>query len=516
MASEFLIVAEQVLGLRRKPMRPAEIVDVGFSEGLFSNNVSGKTPWQTMKSKLSQDVRKNGGASRFVRTAPGLFFLRSLISDSDEVFEATPYVKPVSNERVLVVHQGVFQKIVGFQGLHDRWKRMKKALLAPGACVYVDRRAAEESEDYKQVLTYVAITRRGKLLCFKRGNYNRVEDYLRGSRCVGFGGHVIEDDTKLLPLFPSNDRGITECVIRELSEELNLPKQDHDRLLDGEGLECVGILNDDSSSIGRKHFAFVFRYEVGDSSYWDDPRRGEKSITQLQWLIDKDQQLPIWEFEYWSQLVIRKMFSGLVSRRQSYKLVRRKPLQPPHLLCVVGEVGSGKSTTTRFLREAFGYEEINTGRVVAEILGIPPVPQTNRIEFQRQAYEFISSPSGPQRLAKMVAKRAAKVQSGLALVDGVRQLRTLEMLQNEVGRKRLGMIYVFTPPDIAFSFFRDRELKGINFSDYLRIRTAEVEREVPEMLAKADGVIYNWTGEMFLKNTIREMMYELGTERALG
>lgn len=509
MASEFLIVAEQVLELRRKPMRATEIVDVGFSEGLFSNNVSGKTPSQTMKSKLSQDIRKHGDSSNFVRTAPGHFYLRKYVSDPKEVFKATPYVKPVSKEKVLVVPSEKFRSVVGFQGLHHSWKQSKSRLINNNFCLYVDRREAEQTEEYKQVLTYVAITRRGQLLCYKRGSYNRVEEYLRGSRCVGFGGHVIKEDKDLFPLFSSQDFGITECVIRELSEELDLPEADRRRLLEGDGLECVGMLNDDSSSIGRKHFAFVYRYEVSDSPSWDNPRRGEKSITQLQWLNNKDQHLPIWEFEYWSQLLLRKMFAKMVSRRQSYKLVRRKPLQSPHLLCVVGEVGSGKSTTTKFLREAFDYKEINTGRVVAEILKIPPVPKTARIEFQRKAYEFIASPDGPGRLAKRIAERAAKIESGLALVDGVRQIRTLEMLQREVGKQKLGLLYVYTPPDIAFGFFRERELQGVSFDEYLKIRTAEVEREVPEMLARADGVIYNWTGEAFLKKTIREMMHQL-------
>ncbi|MEP5624765.1 MAG: HTH domain-containing protein, partial [Hyphomicrobiales bacterium] len=305
MASEFLLVAEQVLLSRSKPMRPNEIVDVGFEEGLFSDNVSGKTPGQTMKSKLSQDIRRHGENSRFVRTAPGLFFLRQLIDHPEQVFDAPRYSKPESTEKILVVPTERFRELVSFQGLHGHWKRVKKNLLREDVCTYMDRREAEGSEHFKQALTYVAITRRGQLLCYKRGSYNRVEKYLRGSRCVGFGGHVIREDQAMLPLFPSKDFGVTECVIRELSEEIDLPALDRQRLLDGAGLECIGILNDDSSSVGKKHFAFVFTYEVSNDPSWEDPRRGEKSITQLQWLSREKQQVPIWEFEYWSQLVLR-------------------------------------------------------------------------------------------------------------------------------------------------------------------------------------------------------------------
>jgi dephospho-CoA kinase len=179
----------------------------------------------------------------------------------------------------------------------------------------------------------------------------------------------------------------------------------------------------------------------------------------------------------------------------------------------VGEVGSGKSTTTRLLCDSYAYEEINTGRLVAEILGIPPVPDTRREEVQRQAFEFISSDTGPETLALRIAEKASVIASGRALVDGVRQIATLEQLRAKVGKQRMGLLYVYTPPDMAFNFFRDREQKGVTFDEYLKIRNADVEREVPEMLRKADGVIYNWTGSSFLVNTVRTMMKELGINR---
>ena len=47
---------------------------------------------------------------------------------------------------------------------------------------------AEQSEDYKQILTHVMVTRESRILAFRRGTFNRVEDYLRGSTCIGFWG----------------------------------------------------------------------------------------------------------------------------------------------------------------------------------------------------------------------------------------------------------------------------------------------------------------------------------------
>jgi len=78
--SEFLQVAHQLFQRFRQPMTPIELVDRGIQEGLFSDKRAGKTPHQTMKSKLSVHIRRNGSASIFVRTAPGRYYLRELRS----------------------------------------------------------------------------------------------------------------------------------------------------------------------------------------------------------------------------------------------------------------------------------------------------------------------------------------------------------------------------------------------------------------------------------------------------
>ena len=75
----------------------------------------------------------------------------------------------------------------------------------------------------------------------------------------------------------------------------------------------MGILNDDSSEVGRKHFAFVFRYHVKDSPTWNNPIRGEKAITQLRWLDMDPPKFSIRGFEYWSQLCLRTYFKTVVA-----------------------------------------------------------------------------------------------------------------------------------------------------------------------------------------------------------
>jgi len=511
MPSEFLLVAEQVIRLLKQPLSAKDIVSYALEHGLFSHNVSGQTPHQTLKSKLSVEIRKLGDASRFVRTEPGRFFLRALLDGDARIYHAPPLQKSMKRESVAAIPTSVFSSIVRFQGLRKSWRSVQRRLIASGSCTLIDRMVAEATEEYKQVLTYVVVTRNGQVLCYKRGSFNRVESYLRGALCVGFGGHVTDVDS--LPLFPAADMGVNNCVVRELNEELDLPNEDKRRLVAGHGLECIGVLNDDSTSVGRRHFALIYRYEVSTDGRWKNPKRGEKSVTQLRWLGKQAVVPPIWDFEYWSQLVLRAFFGNLVTTRQSYKILRRRPLTPPHILCLVGEVGSGKSITTSILKQEFGYETLNTGRVLADLLGIPPVPLTPRVEFQKRAWSFITSEDGPGRLASAIAASVSGSREPRILIDGLRQRATFERLKEAVVTRSVGMLYIYAPADLAYGFYSSRETNAGSFLDYLSVRNADVEREIPGMIGIADGVIYNWTGERFHQQTIKAMFRDLGIPR---
>ena len=70
--------------------------------------------------------------------------------------------------------------------------------------------------------------------------------------------------------------GVLECASRELMEELHLPPPDIERLRGHKGLHIIGIINDDSSDVGRRHLALVMKYEVSPDRYWESPERGEK------------------------------------------------------------------------------------------------------------------------------------------------------------------------------------------------------------------------------------------------
>ena len=483
-------------------MSPRELVSLARESHLLSEKLTGGTPHDTMRARLSVHVRKYGAQSTFVRTKRGRFYLRARVRP-DDVYEAPPLRAPLPAEKVLVFPSDWLDRHGRFQGIVQRWKKKAHLMLRPTVCSYLDRLEAEQTDERKQVLSYVMVTRGSKILAFTRGNYSTAAEYLRGSLCVGFGGHVSESDSTL---FNRDDLGLVDSAVRELNEELKLPEKDVARLRSRRGLKIVGLLNDDSSSVGRRHFAFLLHYKVSGDPQWDMPAGGEKSVTQLGWLDLNSQNIDLSRFEYWSQLCLRIFFDSLVREQPSFVVSRAKPLRPPHILCVAGELGSGKSEATKVLRKEFGYAVVNSGQVLAALMGVPAVPKTNRQTFQQMAWEFINQSQGPSRLASAIWKAVRESAADRVLVDGIRQRSTLSQLRMIAAPMKVGLIFVYTPPDVAYRFYSARSRRKLTIHDFLQVRDAPVEAEVRYLIADSDAVIYNWTGRLRYQKAIRKLM----------
>jgi dephospho-CoA kinase len=258
----------------------------------------------------------------------------------------------------------------------------------------------------------------------------------------------------------------------------------------------------------------LVEYCVVDNASWDRPLRGEESITKLRWLPIDENVSNADHFEYWSQLALRKFLPEMFRTEPSFRIARRKPLTPPHRLAIVGQVGSGKTEACRLLCDEFGYHEVRTGLIMADLLGIPPIPQTPRREFQRVAEHFISRPDGVERLAQAVYGELKSLETDRVLVDGLRHIATWERIAALMGRGKLGVLYIETPPDVAFRFYRSREDRQAGLMDFLGVRDGSGEEEVRAFLGQADAVIYNWFGRKRYLATVRRLMADLGISPA--
>ena len=73
----------------------------------------------------------------------------------------------------------------------------------------------------------------------------------------------------------------------------------------------------------------------------------------------------------------------------------------------------------------------------------------------------------------------------------------------------MGMLYVHTPPDLAFKFHVDRGEGPLAIDEFFRRRDDPVEEDVKGLLPMADAVLYNWEGRPMYQKSIHMMMSEL-------
>jgi len=329
----YLRVAEIVLSKALSPLKAREIVERGIEQGLFGDHVMGRTPEKSMQARLSMDILGKGHQSGFARTSKGRFTLRSkLVSEShlrDEngsspnptvEYQAERRVLRTPKEEVLCVSEDGFKDVLTFQGVDTDSTEVLKQLLQGDHLHYIARSEAETRNDAKQFITYVLVQCGQRLLFFKRSYISRAAEFLRGSKCIGFGGHVSAADKDILS---HSDHGLSYCARRELSEELHLteglkrrahegssiPDYQTQKLFQSVPLERLAVLNDDSSEVGRRHVAVIYRAWLSD---WEQARRiqrGDSSIKGIGWIDLSKDTVDIAQFEYWSQLCLRRLYT---------------------------------------------------------------------------------------------------------------------------------------------------------------------------------------------------------------
>jgi len=146
-------------------------------------------------------------------------------------------------ERVLCFRRKLLDELGAFQGLSLEVGKYVPVLTSAAQLVYLNRSEAEKDKTFKQLIPYVLLICKDKILRYRRGKGGQ-ETRLHGLYSVGIGGHISEEDNGLF----SSDRGYQEGMRRELMEEVAI-----EEVKDA----AVAVINDDSTEVGQVHFGVV-------------------------------------------------------------------------------------------------------------------------------------------------------------------------------------------------------------------------------------------------------------------
>lgn len=194
----------------------------------------------------------------------------------------------VAGENVLVFPRSLFERLGAFQGFSAEVDRYLPTLLEPKNNSFMSRALAETNPDFKQIIPYVVITDGKSVLHYVRGK-KAGEQRLVAKGSVGIGGHINDDDHTL---FAFGLQAFQDAVRREVCEELSLQGPFDAR--------PVGLINDDSTEVGRVHFGIVhvmFRQP-------EQVKKNEQVITQVEFVPIEELKAKREQMETWSQLCL--------------------------------------------------------------------------------------------------------------------------------------------------------------------------------------------------------------------
>jgi predicted NUDIX family phosphoesterase len=202
----------------------------------------------------------------------------------------------ISSERVLVVPTELLHSLGHFQGFTSEVDRYVNVLLDPAHTCFRPRHEVENDPSYKQLIPYVLFCHDNGAGCETIFQYTRGmrqdESRLRGKRSVGIGGHISMKDSA------STGNAYSEGMSRELAEEVSIETPYRE--------QCIGLINDDETSVGRVHLGIVHLFDVEQPAV----RARESEIVDGSFLPVQEILPHLDDFEMWSQICLRALFTG--------------------------------------------------------------------------------------------------------------------------------------------------------------------------------------------------------------
>jgi predicted NUDIX family phosphoesterase len=201
----------------------------------------------------------------------------------------------VQTEHVLVVPTELFHSLGHFQGFNADADKYLEQLLSPENTSYRPRSEMEDDPSFKQLIPYVVFRHTaddGQVSVFQytRGKGGG-EKRLLSKHSIGIGGHISSEDETTGDLDPYQ-----EGMRRELEEEVQIDTKYTE--------QCVGLINDDETEVGRVHLGVVHIFDVETP----DVTTREDEIVEVGFRPVEEMLQDLDGFETWSKICLEAVF----------------------------------------------------------------------------------------------------------------------------------------------------------------------------------------------------------------
>lgn len=144
---------------------------------------------------------------------------------------------------------------------------------------FINRSAAEENINYKQIIPYIVIKKDEKILLLKRRKA-QTEKRLHGLLSLGAGGHINPIDCE------SSEDVLMHGLLRELNEEVDV-----ENII---SMHFCGIINDHSSEVSNYHLGLCYVLVADGNVRVLETEKMEGSFVEVSSLLDMSENIETW------------------------------------------------------------------------------------------------------------------------------------------------------------------------------------------------------------------------------
>lgn len=295
MADAYLNLAEAVLIEVGRPLRPAEILEYAYAKLLLPEHLYGKTQHKTLHARLSEDIARQKDRSRFYRTAPGIFCLRSPTSEAE--YHAPPRRRELIRDLALAVEAQVLDLTRSDQRTVSAG--VLREYLKSGKYGYYPYKRIVADDNLIAIHSFVVVHRISQLLSYRVGKFAPTSDPLYGSRSIGLGGAVLASDVDML--FESMF-GIVANGINELCFGLGLSRRLAERArYENQLAPWLGVVSKHKRG-ARRVLHVVLGYECPTEF---TPTKAALSVNDLRWVDARSPGNNLSDYDSTSELLFQ-------------------------------------------------------------------------------------------------------------------------------------------------------------------------------------------------------------------
>jgi hypothetical protein len=223
-ADSYLDLAEAVLRRIRAPLSTRQIMRAAYLSDMVPPHLHGVTQHKTLGARLSEDILRYRLRSRFFRTRPGRFFLRSFIKDKTLPLEfRTPIVarrriRDLKRNDVAAIPDQVAIRMLSHLPAVGHESSELRDIVQSGVIRYghLDKMA---NDRLCPIYSYVIIQRADHILIHSKGLYAEQRKGFVGRQMLGFPVPICHDD---MTLFDIEDHGVVSAGLTAVAIDLDL------------------------------------------------------------------------------------------------------------------------------------------------------------------------------------------------------------------------------------------------------------------------------------------------------